>query len=204
MEYFLTGSPIPGLLLWIALYISDYYMTLAVVRAYKDIGVISFEKSMELTPQFQKDVEAQVRVSRRHAAYLVLVSLLILVFWYASVWFFYWPWLYSFFLGLLLLMEIAVHVRHFRNWYTARLYRREGGLTGSITYSQRFSYLTSAFDLYIFAALFLAFFLLTYSFFFLGGAVACLRIGLAHGGYARKLAPQPAPSMGQNADSSSG
>ena len=201
MEYLLTSSPIPGMLMWIIIYISDYYMTLAVVKAYKDFDVIKFEKSMELTPQFQKDVEEQTPVSRRHVILLLLITLLILVFWYLTVGYFGWTWLYSFFLGLLILMEAAVHMRHFRNWYQIRVLRREGGITGSIIFSQRFSYLTSAFDFYAFAVLLLLFFLWTFSFFFLGGAVACFRVGLNHGGLAKKVAIQTTPSTSGHADS---
>jgi hypothetical protein len=179
-------------------------MTLAIVQAFKDIGVINFEKGMELTPQFQKDVEGQVRISRRHVIYLILTSSLIPLFWYLAVWALGLLWLYSFFLGLFVLMEVAVHVRHLRNWYTARVYRREGGLSGSLTYSQRFSYLVSAFDLYIFAVLFALFFLLTFSFFFLGGAIACLRVGFGHGRLAGKSAPAIPSTIVQNEDSSPG
>ncbi|MBI2331806.1 MAG: hypothetical protein HYU84_06565 [Chloroflexi bacterium] len=203
MEYLLTSSPIPGMLLWIILYISDYYMTLAVVKAYKDFDAIKFEKSMELTPQFQKDVEGQALVSKRHVILLLLFTLLILAFWYLAVGYFGWTWLYSFLLGLLILLEVAVHMRHFRNGYQIRVLRREGGITGGITFSQRFSYLTSAFDFYAFAVLFFLFFLLSFSPFFLGGAIACFRVGLSHGGFAKKAAIQTAPSMSQHADSSS-
>jgi len=204
MEYLLTSSPIPGMVLWIIVYISDYYMTLSVAKAYKDFDTIKFEKSMELTPQFQKDVDGQVRVSRRHITLLLLITLLILIFWYITVGYFNWTWLYSFFLGLLILLEAAVHMRHFRNWYQIRVLRKEGGITGSIMFSQRFSYLTSAFDLYAFAVLFFLFFLWTFSFFFLGGAIACFRVGLNHSGLAKKTISQPVPSTSQHADSSSG
>ena len=204
MEYLLTNSPIPGMLMWIIIYISDYYLTLAIVKAYRDFDAIKFEKSMELTPQFQKDIEGQVRVSKRHVSLLILVTLMILVFWFISVGYFGWTSLYSFFLGLLILMEVAIHMRHFRNGYQIRVLRREGGIIGSITFSQRFSYLTSAFDFYAFAVLYFLFFLLTFSFFFLGGAVACIRVGLSHSGLAKKTIPHPERSMSQNADSSSG
>ena len=202
MEYWLTRSPIPGMLAWIIIYISDYYMTLAIVKAYKDFDAIKFEKSMELTPQFQKDVENQSRISKRHVILLLLMSAMILVFWLLAIEYLGWAWLYSFFLGLLILLEVAVHMRHFRNGYQIRVLRREGGVTGSIIFSQRFSYLTSAFDFYAFAGLFFLFFLLTFNFFFLGGAVACLRVGFSHNRFAQKLSSQPAP-VSQNANPSS-
>ncbi len=204
MESWLLGSPYPGIVLWLILYVSDYYTTLAIVRAFRKIEAIKFENGMELTPQFRKDVEGQARVSGRHIAFLILTSLAIPLFWYLSVWILGWTWLYSFLLGFFILMEVVVHLRHFRNWYTARVYLRERGLSGNITYSERFSYLASAFEFYLFAILFVLFFLLTFNPFFLGGTVSCLRMGLGHDGLARKIEPQAAPPLSQNADPSSG
>lgn len=189
MEYILTSTPIPGMLLWAALYISDYYMTLAAARGYKDIGVFKFEKSFELTPQFQKDIDGQSRISRRHILYLFAYTIIIPVFWFLGVRILRMDWLYSFLIGALLLLEVAVHMRHFRNWKQIHIYKREGGVTGSIIFGQRFSYLSSAFDLYLYAVLFLLVFLVTFSPFFLGGTFSCYLTGLKHSRLAQKLSP---------------
>lgn len=194
MEYLLTSSPIPGMILWIILYISDYYMTLSTAKGYRDTQEIKFEKSFELNPAFQKDIDSQTRVSRRHVTFLILYTAAVLFFWFIAVKMFDAAWGYSFFLGLLILMEVTIHMRHFRNWYFLKMFRSKGGITGGITYAQWFSYQVSAFEFYCFAILYLLFFLLTYSFFFLGGVVICLRIGISHSNLAKKTALQhPAP-----------
>lgn len=200
MESWLVESPYPGMVLWLGLYISDYYMTLAAAKRYKEAGVIRFEKSLELNPVFQKDIDTEARVSKRHVLFLILFELAIPFIWFVTVRMFDAGWGYSFFLGMLLLMEVTVHMRHFRNWHLLKAYREKGGITGSITYAQWFSYKISAFDFYCFAGLYFLFFILTYSFFFLGGLVICLRIGVSHSGYARKLSSKSPPPVTQDAD----
>lgn len=204
MEYFLTSTPIPGMILWFVLYISDYYMTLSTARGFKEMGVFSFEKSFELTPQFQKDINAHARISRRHLIYLIVYTLIIPVFWFLGYRFLGMDWLYSFLIGALLLLETAVHIRHFRNLNQIRVYKKEGGLQGKILFGQRFSYRISAFDLYTQATLFLLVALLTFSPFFLGGAFICFLNGVRHGRYARKTPALPnLEVVTPNADSSS-
>lgn len=204
MEFLLTYTPIPGIVLWIILYISDYYMTLAAAKGYKEAGVIQFEKSLELNPAFQKDINSQTKVSTRHLIFLFIYSMAIPIFWFITVQMFEVYWAYSFFIGALILMEVTIHMRHLRNLYLLYVFRNSGGITGSITYAQWFSYKISAFDFYLFSILYLLFFLLTYSFFFLGGLVICLRIGVSHTMLARKAATQPKNALVQNADSPSG
>ena len=189
MEFLLTGTPIPGMLLWFVLYISDYYMTLFAAKGFKEIGVLTFEKSFELTPQFQKDIDGQERISGRHLFYLFTYTLVILVFWFLFVKFSGQIRLYSFFIGALILLEVAIHMRHFRNWHQIRVYKREGGLRGNLMFGQRFSYLLSAFDLYSFSVLFLIFFAVTFSPFLLGGAFSCFTTGFRHSRYAKKSPP---------------
>ena len=205
MEYYLTSTPIPGMLLWFVLYVSDYYMTLSTARGYKKMGIFHFEKSFELTPQFQKDIDGQARVSRRHLFYLFAYTFVILFFWYLFVKSLGMDFLYSFFIGALLLLETAVHMRHFRNLRQVIIYEREGGLSGNITFGQRFSYLLSAFDMYSYAVLFLLMFVLTFSPFFLGGAFSCFATGVRHSRYGKKLpSAQEAQTAEPNADPSSG
>ena len=186
MESWLIASPYPGMILWFILYTSDYYMTLATARGYKEMGVFLYEKSFELTPQYQKDIDGQVRFSRLHITFLVGYTLVILLFWFLCLRLSSVPWLYSFLLGALLLLEVVVHLRHLRNWYQLRIYRREGGVSGQVTFAQRFSYLNSAFDFYIHAVLFGLYGILTFSTFFFGGTLICMVNGLRHSRYANR------------------
>src|SRR5215831_7182582 len=60
-----------GPLLWAAVYISDYRMTLICARMYQAQQAIIFEGSYEITPLFQADVNALRRLSPRFVIALV-------------------------------------------------------------------------------------------------------------------------------------
>jgi hypothetical protein len=180
MLYWFSTSPWPGLILWIVLYISDYYLTLYAARGFKEIGHIQFEGSFELTPQYQRDIDALQPVSKRHLIALALSSLIILLLWWLTRWNFYLELAYPLFLGMFLLLEVAIHLRHFRNVGLVHTARKYGGIEGKILYKKWFSYRNSANDLYGMAALFLFITLLTFQPFFLGGAITCLATGIQH------------------------
>jgi len=186
MEYWLAESPLPGVILWIILYTSDYYLTIYAARGFRRIGHFQFEGSFELTPQYQKDVDALKPVSKLHIALLVAYSLLILLLWWAIV-----RWvgslqLYNLYLGMFLLVEVAVHLRHLRNVFMVREVERNGGVDGQITYRKWFSYRLSAFEFYLIGGLFLIVAALSFSTFFLGGAIMCVGVGFRHGRLAKK------------------
>jgi len=186
MEYWLAASPLPGLILWAVLYISDYYLTIYSARGFREIGHFQFEGSYELTPQFQADVDALKRISARHIALLVLCSLLIVTLWWVIVRLLALPWLYNLYLGLFLLVEVAVHLRHLRNVFLIREIRRHGGVEGQISYRKWFSYRVSAFEFYSIGTLFLMVAVLSFSSFFLGGALVCFGTGLKHSRLAKQ------------------
>ena len=191
MENWLAFSPLPGVILWIILYISDYYMTIYSARGFKEIGHFQFEGSFELTPQYQKDVDALKPISRRHIILLILYSLVIIGLWWLCLGLIGWSWAYLVYLGMFLLVEVAVHLRHFRNIFLIRQIRKGGGVDGQITYRKFFSYKVSAFDLYLFAGLFFIVAILTASPFFAGGAIMCLGTGVKHSRLAKKAKANP-------------
>lgn len=90
MQYWLAASPWYGVILWIVLYTSDYYLTLYSSRGFREIGHFCFEGGFELTPQYRKDVDHLRPVSRLHLTLLVIYSLVILAVWWiipsASIW----------------------------------------------------------------------------------------------------------------------
>ena len=191
MEYWLATSPIPGVILWIILYVSDYYLTISSARGFREIGHVKFEGSFELTPQFQKDVDALNPVSKRHLVWLVLSSLLIVLIWWLTKHLLFFPWTYLLYLGMFLLLEVAVHLRHFRNLSLIREVRKHGGLEGDVKYRKWLSYRISASEFYVYAMLFLVIAALTYSPFFLGGAIMCLGTGFKHSRLANKAKSTP-------------
>jgi hypothetical protein len=186
MLYWLSTNLWPGLILWIILYISDYYMTLYTAKGFREIGRIQFEGSFELTPEYQKDIDALKPISKRHIIALVLSSLVLALIWWVTRLNFYLELAYPLFLGMFLLLEVAIHLRHLRNAALIREVRRGGGLEGQITYRKWLSYRLSANELYIISALFLFVALLTVNQFFLGGVLTCLATGIRHSRLAKK------------------
>ena len=186
MQYLLTANPWYGIITWIILYTSDYYLTLYCARGFREIGHIQFEGSFELTPQYQKDVDALQPISKLHVTLLALYSLIIFAIWWITRLTIYLKWTYPFYLGMFLLLEVAVHMRHLRNAAIIHEVRKNGGVNGQIAYKKQFSYRISATDLYISATVFLLVAVLTYSLFFLGGAIMCYATGFKHARLARK------------------
>jgi hypothetical protein len=192
MQYLLETNPWSGVILWIILYISDYYLTIYSARGFREIGHFQFEGSMELTPQFQNDVNNLNPVSKRHVLMLLLSSLIIPLVWWITRQSIYMEWTYPLYLGMFLLLEVAVHLRHLRNIAIIREIRRNGGVEGQIFYKQWFSYRNSANELYITAAFFLIVAILTYNLFFFGGAIICWATAFKHARLSKKtksLAP---------------
>jgi len=118
--------------------------------------------------------------------------LVILGIWYLMVYFLGLPWAYLLYLGMFLLLEVAVHLRHLRNVFLIREIRKHGGASGQISYRKWFSYRVSAFELYLYFGLFLIVAALEYSPFFLGGAIMCFGMGFRHNRLAKKAKSVPA------------
>ena len=195
METWLAASPWIGVILWIIIYTSDYYLTIYSARGFREIGHFQFEGSFELTPQYQKDVDALKPVSRRHITLLILISLLIILLWWLTLRAPLFPYSYLLFLGMFLFMEVAIHFRHFRNLFLIREVRKNGGVEGQISYRKWFSYRISALEFRMFSALFLMIAILNYSPFFLGGAMACFSISINHNKLAKKARSIPLPTV---------
>jgi hypothetical protein len=195
----MSGSLWPGLLSWIVLYCSDYALTIRCARMYR-AGVdrkLSFEGSYELNPYFQKDVDSLRRLSPNFV-YALGVTCTILVF----AWQFRqlpWPFGrgYHFLLGWLILTQLALHVRHFRNLFLFSQALRPEGVQGRIEYRRFVALRVSAVDLASFAALFLALFVAAPDAFLLGGAMANASIAWKHWRQARVLAGREAATVGR-------
>ena len=145
---------------------------------------------------FQSDVNNLRLVSRRHIMMLVLSSSALLVVWWITHLSIYMEWTYSLYLGMFILVEVAVHFRHLRNAAIIREIRKNGGVEGQIFYKQWFSYRNSANELYITATFFLLIAILSYSLFFLGGAIICYGTGLKHARLAKKAKPAQVTVLG--------
>ena len=160
---------------WGLLYCSDYALTILCARMYHG-GVdkhLAFE-SFELTPYYQNDVARLRWISPRFLLMLCVTSFLLGAVWILQSWSSAADFTKEVFRGVLgafLFLELAVHVRHFRNLLLFTYIRRSRGVEGKVSYSSWLSYRSSAVDLAGFAVLYLVGFLLTDNWFFGGGSI---------------------------------
>jgi hypothetical protein len=182
-----TNTPIFALVLWCALYISDYYLTIYAARMYQGGAKerIAFAGSYELTPYYQNDVNALRMWSPRFLAMLAFTCAIIVFLWFVSVSFFHVAELYWFALGILILREGAIHIRHVRNIALFRLIQNDGAVQGQIAYARWVTLKSSAMEMFAFTGLFAMLAALLGSWFMFGGTLGCLTIGLRHLQYAR-------------------
>jgi hypothetical protein len=172
-DYFLLPAAF-----WVILYISDYYLTIYGARLYKDASqYFSVEGSYELTPYYQQDIDALRLLSPRFLIALFASTLLLLMVRGLS---FGIPAIYAFVCGVLMLMEAAIHFRHIRNIATYKQLKAGNAATGKLAYTRWFVYSVSATDIFAFSVFCLIIALLLGSWFFVGGAVGCLRLAIGH------------------------
>ena len=129
---------------------------------------IEFEGSYEITPYFQADIDSLRAISPRFIAALLWTEA-----WLAATWWFSWQStiaLYQMVFGAMVSVELAVHVRHFRNLFLFRAISGSDAAKGRIQYSRHLSLRMSATELYGFAALFLVISVFTQNWFTVGGA----------------------------------
>lgn len=183
----------PGLAFWGVLYISDYYLTLICAHRYQR-GVrekIEFEGSYEITPYFQADIDSLRAISPRFIAALLWTEV-----WLAATWWFSLQStiaLYQMVFGAMVSVELAVHIRHFRNLFLFRAIAGSGLAKGRIQYSRTLSLRMSAVELYGFSALFLAISFFTQSWFTVGGTLSCFVTATKHLRQSRKAASPMLP-----------
>lgn len=176
----------PSIALWVVVYISDYIFTLACARMYQSgvRNILVFEGSFELTPFFQKDVDSLRTISPRFVLGLLWGLAMLTALWWLSK--DVWPEAYIFALGAMLLVQLAVHVRHLRNFVLFRKTLAGQGAHGRVEYARPLILQLSALDLACFAVVFLVGFLATWSPFLFGGAAGCLSLAGQHLRLARK------------------
>ena len=185
------SSPWLGLAIWVALYVSDYYLTIACARMYQNGAkeVVRFQGSYEITPYFQKDVDRLGLFSSRFVVALFVAAIvLVLVWWLAQQ--LPWPGAYAFLLGSMIGQELAIHVRHIRNLTLFKAVLAGTGVHGRIEYARPTMLRLSATEFVAFSGLFLMGTIVTGSAFTLGSAVGCLSIAVNHWKLARRAGAQ--------------
>jgi len=176
-----------GPLIWAALYISDYTMTLVCARLYQ-AGVrekMAFEGSYEITPFYQGDIDALRRVSPRFVLVLVIgVVTLTLPGRVAAE---SSPGFFSFILGALILLQLTIHIRHVRNYVLFRAMATDG-IRGRLEYARPLLLKSSAVEIAMFAVMFGVLFVITANLFVLGGAFGCTVVAVQHWSLMRRAA----------------
>src|SRR5262249_50076657 len=141
------------------------------------------------------DIDSLRVVSPRFVTAMVVISAYLgVVWWLAGI---VDARLYQFVLGSMILSELAIHVRHVRNLFLFRAILRTDAIQGRIEYARPCMFEISAVELFAFAGLYAFLFIFTFSWFVLGGLLACLSLGVKHRSWARKhrlgLAAKKAP-----------
>ena len=188
---------------WTAVYVSDYLLSIRAARLYRDGARehVTFTGSLEITPQFQEDINALRTISLRFLRALVFSVVMIAVVWVITVRWLGVPGVFSALMGALICLEATAHIRHIRTIAFMKALVGKQGLKGRIEYPRWLSLRLSAVEILGFAALFLVAFLISGNWFFIGGSLSCLLTGLKHRDWAAKadleVAPVPQPGPHQ-------
>jgi hypothetical protein len=188
------------ILIWLVLYIADYYLTILGARYYESGAKdhIVFEGSYELTPVFHKDIDALRMFSPRFFRWVIISTVLIIFLWYVSRNDAVTSFFYRFLCGGLILREVAILIRHARNIALFRVAKEHQGLSGQIRHARWLTYQMSVVDLMGFAIVFVIVYLFTGSVPFLGGSFLLVTTAFKHG----KLGKiKPKENNQQNAES---
>jgi hypothetical protein len=178
----------PGLTAWLLLYVSDYTFTIVCARLYRS-GVnekFVVEGSFELNPFFEKDIDSLKLISPRFVTMLVISGLLLAFIWILNSQ--STPEFYDFVLGSMILLQLAIHTRHIRNFFMFRMFANADCVRGRIEYSRPFILRMSSTELFTFSGLFLVLFAFTPSWFVLGGATSCALMAIKQRRLARRAA----------------
>jgi hypothetical protein len=174
--------------LWACIYLSDYMLSVWAARLYRDHASehVVLQGSLEITPYFQEDVDSLRRVSPRFLRALAFSVVLLSVAWILAIRVGNLPQAFAVLVGALVFLEATAHIRHIRNIVFLRTLRRHHSLKGKIEYPRWLSLKLSSVEILGFAALFLLAFLVSGSWFFVGGIASCLLTGLKHQQWADK------------------
>lgn len=169
------------LVIWSFIYVLDYALTIVFARQHKAHlhTYVRFEGSLELTPQFQKDVDVLRRVSPQFVMRWLISVVGLYAIWWLSVVSLKQPQFFYFLIGMLVLREVTVHLRHIRNLALYPI-AKAGGLKGQIEYSRWSALKLSAVELLSFGGMYLILAIFLRSWFMAGGAFGCCVVGVQH------------------------
>lgn len=166
-----------ALVLWVIVYLCDYFLTLHGNRLRTTLARehIGMDGSYELNPYYQRDIDANRRLSRRFVLMLVLLLVWLILMWYCANTLKA-PEIFSAATGYLLLMELPILERHIQNISQFNAMKTPGAVVGFITYARWIQLSLSGHIFGYWLVAYLVLFLLTGSWLFIGGAVAMLNL----------------------------
>ena len=179
MPNFLFEHAWPGMAIWGLLYISDYALTITCARLYGRQETVVFEGSYEITPFFQRDINS-LRVVSPRFVFALLLTLGFLGFLWLLNESSPAPELWQLALGALIGVQLAVHMRHFRNLILFRAINHADWVHGRIEYGRMGMLRASSWEALAFSGFYLMLFAFTGSWFILGGVVTCFLLGVKH------------------------
>jgi hypothetical protein len=190
------ASPLPALVIVVGLFVSDSLLTIACARLYQQgaKAYVKFEGSYEITPYHQQDVDALRALSPRFWRAVGGLAFIVTALWWLCTATFFYPEPFMLAMGAIVLIQLTVHIRHLRNYALFRALLAGGAARGAIEYARPAMLQHSALECFLFAGLYLVIFLVTSSWFVLGGVLSCTSTGVFHARLAREHVARPASS----------
>jgi hypothetical protein len=162
---------------WLLLSISDSLLTVKAARMYQK-GVkehFDFSGSIELEPAHQEEIDKFQAISFRYVLELVLFGGLLWIVHNSGL-----TNLFSVFWGGLVLLQLTIHLDHFRNLTLFRYASRSIGIQGHIQYARWLTLRLSSIKSFGFSLMFSMVYLFSDNLVILGGAISCLLMALRH------------------------
>ena len=136
-------------------------------------GYLEYQDLYQLTPKFDAVITRRRIISGRFAASVGVLMVCILVVWCLCLQQSDHSEVFLFLIGAFVLDEAAEIIRQYRQIMIFREVRQTGGLTGKLSYTRRLTLMQTVYDRYGFVLLYAFLFLVTSSWFILGGVFTC-------------------------------
>jgi hypothetical protein len=175
---------------WLVIYTSDYYLTLWGAKLSRAQNIIAMEGSYELTPEYVRDVDELRKLSPTFLVWLMVGAAVLLI---AAQFAHELPECYGVVVGYLVIMELAIHMRHFANicFYRWLADSDNAGIEGRIYYPRAVTYRLSAIELFALAVFLFIAFGMTNGCILLGGGIGVMCLAYSHWKLAAKCAKAP-------------
>lgn len=168
-----------ALLFLTALSVFDYQLSILGMRWYRRGADAHYDLggSYELNPPFEKDVEDLRPVSPRHMILTARTAVLVFGVWWFTAHMGRLEDLYVAVLGFFILVQVPTQIRHVNNLALFRYVALRGGVEGRTHTPRWLDLRLSGLLFWMFAVVFLVFWLIVGDALFIGGTVGCLLVG---------------------------